>query len=118
MPLRTDIVVLQDTRRVEEVDEGLCLLSGPRYGLGQSVVGHRVAEVGLGVEHGDHVANLVDEALVGDGRECVAGALEAEPEGLGIVSQTRRASSGPGSGYHYNDLCVRILSVNPLDELG
>lgn len=82
MPLRRDIIMLQDARGVEEMDKRLRSLAGARQGLGQPVVCHRVAEVSLGVEHGDHGADLVDEALVGDGGECVAGALEAEPEGL------------------------------------
>ena len=86
MPLRPNVVVLQDSRCVEEMDKRFCRLSRSRHGLGESIVSHWIAEVRFRVEHGDHVADLVDEAFVRDGRECVAGSLKAEPEGLRDVS--------------------------------
>jgi hypothetical protein len=50
VPLRSNIVVLHDARRVEVVNEGLRLLPRLRCLLGDAVVDGWVAKVGVRVE--------------------------------------------------------------------
>lgn len=58
MPLRSDVVVLHDARRVEIVDEGLRPLARARGLLGDAVVDDRVVEVVLRVKPGRSISGL------------------------------------------------------------
>lgn len=80
MPLRGDVVVLEDARGVEVVHKGLVTALEPCRLLGNAIVHDRIVQVVVRVEPLNHVVDLFDPAAWSVGEVCVAGLVETQPE--------------------------------------
>jgi len=102
MPLRADVVVLQNPCRVEPVHEWLVLAFSLDLGrlLGDAIVSQGIAEVVVRVEPLDQLLDLFHPTLGCVGQVRVAGLVEAEPE------------------RHDDHLGVGPFPVNALDDFG
>ena len=67
----------------------------------------------------DHVVDLLDPAARSVGEICVAGPVEAQPEGLQKPELARlRGTPSSARAHHDDNLRLRPLAVDALDDLG